>query len=1328
MQSVRRLLEVTAVASVIALLVAAAMIVVLRSTSFSNYVRGSVLAALEKNTGARADIRSFEFDWQNLTVHVRGLTLHGTETTGEPPLLSVPALDVQLKILSLLGRRMQIQSLSMQSPRLQIFVRPDGSTNLPGPSVDASSIGEIVRQLLLVQIPTVEIHNGEAQINDQRISLNLVSRNVQLALAYRRTQQHFELAVHSDSLQLEWNAQWYKGAVALAATLWRNGVSVQDARFDTPDLHLALSGQMQNFVSPTVDWHLQSRFATAQLARTLDIEKELYGGAIAVEGSGHKGPNVPLAFSGEMTAHGLNARIQQITLHNATVASPLTADLATLRLTKAEVTTPEVHFAGQAELTHLRDLRVIGLMRRIDVPTVISSVMGRPLPVAATAAGPLELSATLLPHARDLTAATDLQLTAGSGALPVSGDLHLSYRQKTGTLEFRPSRLSLPHTILSATGLLPSKLQFALESTNLIDLTTLLASSGHSFPLLPLPVLSGSARASGTLFGNNGKPSLTASIAANGFVWEGQAVDLFSADLAATTDELALRHLIVRSPLGSLAADFQTQFSSGRLQSAGRFSAFHVDSFLRLADPRQAPIISGGLADGTFSLDGTLSNPQGSAELTAHHVSIRGEPTDSLHASLTLHQSSLQIAQGWLRFAKSEVDFSGSYLRAGESWERGALRLNLDADAVPLPHLQPLLPALPNVSGTLTVHAQAITEVGLGRLTPRSLAGKLTLQNLAFDQVPAGNLRLTATTSSGQIHADLTGDLRGSPISGNTDLQIAPGTPAIGELHFAGLNLESLAATLHPKLSLPPLTGTAAGDLSFSGPLERPRQVHALLRLQHVEVSDPGLQRLSGSRAIPQLLFQNQGPVTIEIADGVAKVRQLELAGRDTHLALSGTATLAGSGALALHLNGALNLRSLQTLYPQWQIGGASTITASIAGTLANPTVAGSAQLVNGSVVSPDLPNGLSNLHGTIRFDGNRATLEGVEAHTGGGQVSLSGFATYARNRSIIYRLEARGQNVRVRYANGISVTGNSQLSLAGTESQALLTGSLTVSRIVFNPSTDLGNLLALTANSPASAVDSRSDFLSRLGLDLRIDSSPDLQLDTALSTGIQAEIDLQLRGTPRQPIFLGSIEANEGDIKVFGSRYTINRGQISFTNPVKIEPVLDLDLQTQTRGITVDITVSGTLGKLNLNYRSDPPLQPRDIIALLTVGRTPDIASNVPNVQVTNDASVLQSGANTVLGQAISPVSNRLSKLFGITNIRIDPLVQGIANTPQARLTLEQQVSRQITVTYVTNLSQMSEQVFRVEYSLSPQFSLVALRDDNGEFGIDILYKKRFK
>ncbi|MGH9585070.1 MAG: translocation/assembly module TamB domain-containing protein, partial [Bryobacteraceae bacterium] len=100
---------------------------------------------------------------------------------------------------------------------------------------------------------------------------------------------------------------------------------------------------------------------------------------------------------------------------------------------------------------------------------------------------------------------------------------------------------------------------------------------------------------------------------------------------------------------------------------------------------------------------------------------------------------------------------------------------------------------------------------------------------------------------------------------------------------------------------------------------------------------------------------------------------------------------------------------------------------------------------------------------------------------------------------------------------------------------------------------------------------------------------------------------------------------------------------------------------------------------------------------------------------------------ANTVLGQAITPESGRLSKLFGITNIKIDPLAQGSTVTPESRLTIQQQISRNITVTYVTNLAQTSEQIFRLEWALSRQYSVVAERDDNGEFGIDIQYKKLF-
>jgi translocation and assembly module TamB len=461
-------------------------------------------------------------------------------------------------------------------------------------------------------------------------------------------------------------------------------------------------------------------------------------------------------------------------------------------------------------------------------------------------------------------------------------------------------------------------------------------------------------------------------------------------------------------------------------------------------------------------------------------------------------------------------------------------------------------------------------------------------------------------------------------------------------------------------------------------------------------------------------------------------VRSFEIAGKDTSLKVAGSVPYFARKApdpngMNLKVEGSVNLRVFHFFDPNVESSGVSTVSASIAGTLRDPSVNGTLSLKDGSFFLQDVPNGLSDVTGTVSFNRNRATLQKMTAKSGGGEISLGGFVSFGGGGPLVYHLEGSAQSVRVRYAGSISVTANSQFRLSGTSASSILSGTLTISRVAFNPNTDVGNLLAsLGASSAAPAGD--NEFLSGLRLDIDIESAPNLQLSTALSRDVEAEINLRLRGTLDHPILLGSVAANQGDIKVFGTRYTINRGEVNFLNSVKMEPVLDLDLETQARGITVDITISGTIGKLNINYRSDPPLQPRDIIALLTVGRAPAAAGNNLNVQTANDTSSLQSGANTVLGAAMSPVSNRLSKLFGITNIKIDPLVQGITNTPQARLTLEQQISRDITVTYVTNLSQTSEQIFRLEWALSRQFSVVALRDDNGEFGIDFQYKKRFK
>jgi translocation and assembly module TamB len=57
----------------------------------------------------------------------------------------------------------------------------------------------------------------------------------------------------------------------------------------------------------------------------------------------------------------------------------------------------------------------------------------------------------------------------------------------------------------------------------------------------------------------------------------------------------------------------------------------------------------------------------------------------------------------------------------------------------------------------------------------------------------------------------------------------------------------------------------------------------------------------------------------------------------------------------------------------------------------------------------------------------------------------------------------------------------------------------------------------------------------------------------------------------------------------------------------------------------------------------------------------------------------------------------------------------------------LEQQISRDLSITYITDLNRTQEQIVRIQWDFNRQWSAVAVRNSNGLFGIDIQYRKRF-
>ena len=58
------------------------------------------------------------------------------------------------------------------------------------------------------------------------------------------------------------------------------------------------------------------------------------------------------------------------------------------------------------------------------------------------------------------------------------------------------------------------------------------------------------------------------------------------------------------------------------------------------------------------------------------------------------------------------------------------------------------------------------------------------------------------------------------------------------------------------------------------------------------------------------------------------------------------------------------------------------------------------------------------------------------------------------------------------------------------------------------------------------------------------------------------------------------------------------------------------------------------------------------------------------------------------------------------MSSIRINPSVGGPDNNPNARLTVEQQVSNNVTLTYITNLTRSAQQVIQFEYNINSEYT----------------------
>ncbi len=712
-----------------------------------------------------------------------------------------------------------------------------------------------------------------------------------------------------------------------------------------------------------------------------------------------------------------------------------------------------------------------------------------------------------------------------------------------------------------------------------------------------------------------------------------------------------------------------------------------------------------GVLSANAHFEGTTRDPRVGFSFEATSGSFINESFTRLSGKGTYTNQLATLLSLNIESSAGAIDAHGAYAP-----KTGKIEAHVNAPSVRLNRVANLIQRRPGLDGTARLTGDLSGDLRDGAFLPSNVDLKGGIQDLRLENKALGGLTFEGHTAADTLAVTLNSDLAGSRIHATGQVQLRGDYNGSAKLTIANVKYSSIAPLIGSDL---PMEAQLEAQADFSGPFRRPANGSGSLQISKLEVSSTPAQ----------FSIHNDGPIALRLTRSEIQVQQAKLTGPKTNFDLQGTIGLNRASPLDLSISADTDLAVVKSFDPTAFASGSVVANATVRGAYTKPQVNGRIDLKDASLEMGSWPNGISHANGTILLNGTNARINSLTAETGGGKISIDGTAGYAGS-TFDFNLHATAQNVRTR-VSGASVTSTASLTMSGTAERGLLRGNVTISRVGYTAQSDIGAMLT-RASTPPSA--STPGIASRIRMNIRVQTAPGVRIQTSVTEQLTASADLTVLGTLQSPGVIGRVNISAGTLTFFGNKYTVNRGSIGFYDATAIQPVLDIDLQTAAQGVTVDLGVNGPIDNLKLSYRSDPPLKFEEIVALLAAGRTPADPTIAVNQPAPPDQSTIQMGESALLGQAIAnPVANRLSRVFGVTALKIAPTFQAGSVLPQARITVEQQVSSAVTFTYSQDLSQANALLVRVEFQMSPRFSAVATRDENGVFGLDFFWKKQF-
>lgn len=416
--------------------------------------------------------------------------------------------------------------------------------------------------------------------------------------------------------------------------------------------------------------------------------------------------------------------------------------------------------------------------------------------------------------------------------------------------------------------------------------------------------------------------------------------------------------------------------------------------------------------------------------------------------------------------------------------------------------------------------------------------------------------------------------------------------------------------------------------------------------------------------------------------------------------------------------------------HPEYHVTGVLGGDAALFGDLLRPSVQGRMMLSEGALELKKQGLVYETLVANLEFSEHAIILKDLQVEGDQeGEIHLSGKVNHENFHPRSFDLRAEGRNFYVPFHAGVDARMHPDLRLTGTWEAPMLQGKITVpegrvnlervlakqvSEIkVVAPVSDEDGLLRVPESEPPAPA-----FVNPLAADVSVVVPKDFWF-WGKDEFIEIKGDVQLKKEPRKPFVLyGSVVPVRGTYRFRGRLFQITDGELTFLGREDINPIVNIEAQTEIGDVTIIIRLSGTFEHLNLVLDSDPAMDPSDIISYLVFGRGSDDLSEKESFQA-------EEAALSFTGQiAADKLRDIIGDTLGIDYLNISA---GSGGLRQGSLTMGKYVLPRVFVMFRQGFDESVNQQLEVTYEINKYFDLETQINSEQTSALDLIWKYEF-